>query len=152
MRELPCDIGPEQEEFEEAVCGLFEDAGYEVLDRNPSHDPFEPDITLMDEDEWVFTVLCYFTDDIEDGSVRIFPNTMGMRRWVTDHDDRPTFLVLGVGGSPISPETLYFGRFGGFPDRRFDLDAYRRMILNWMSAEFFDDAVRKEFERIFSPA
>lgn len=152
MREVPCDIGPEQEEFEEIVCALFEEAGYEVLDRNPSHDPFEPDIVLMDEDEWVLTVLCYFTDDVEDGRISIFPKTMGMRRWVTDHDDRPAFLVLGVGGRPSDPDTLYFARFDSFPDGRFELGRIRRFIMNWMRADFLDDAVRREFERIFSPS
>lgn len=76
---------------------------------------------------------------------------MGMRRWVTDHNDRPAFLVLGVGGFPTRPDKLYFDRFDSFPDGRFNFDSYRRMIMNWMSAEFLDNAIKKEFERIFGP-
>ena len=103
MREVPCDIGEPQMLFDDAVCRMFEDPDgeYEVLDRNMNNDPFEPDIVVMDSDEWVFTVLCYYIEDYPaDGFVEIYPKTFGMRKWVQDDSDRPAFLALGVGGTP----------------------------------------------------
>ena len=85
MREPPCDIGAPQEEFCEAITEMFDDPDgmYEVLDTNLSDDPFEPDIEIMDSDEWVFNVLCYYVEDSpSDGVVEIFPKTFGMRKWV----------------------------------------------------------------------
>ena len=155
MTEPPCDIGGPQEEFEEHVISLFDDpgSGYEILDTNLADDPFEPDILLMDADEWVFTVLCYYVEDIpDDGVVWIFPRTFGMRKWVTDTDERPAFLVLGVGGTPHNPEYLYFGRFYDFPESDFHMEAGRRLLMNWFRMDFIDKAIRDEFERIFSPS
>lgn len=154
MSQVPCDIGIPQEEFEDAVCSMFDDpeGDYEILDRNMSNDPFEPDLVVMDSDEWVFNVLCYYVEDSpSDGFVEIFPQTFGMRKWVTDSSDRPTFLALGVGGSPSQPEYVYFTRFFNFNDFLVNLDTLRGFIINWMRPAFFDKVVRDEFERIYSP-
>ena len=54
------DCEEKQSQFEDAVCRIFETDGtrYEILDRNMLSDPFEPDIVLMDEDEWVLSLIC----------------------------------------------------------------------------------------------
>ncbi len=58
MREVPCDIGPLQEEFCETVVSMFNDPDGEckILGTNFADDPFEPNIVVMDTDEWVFNV------------------------------------------------------------------------------------------------
>ena len=65
MREPPSDIGEPQEEFCDRIAEIFDDPDgrYEVLDRNLSDDPFEPDIEVMDSDEWAFNILCYYVED-----------------------------------------------------------------------------------------
>lgn len=154
MREPPSDIGEPQEEFCDRIAEIFDDPDgrYEVLDRNLSDDPFEPDIEVMDSDEWAFNILCYYVEDTpSDGIVEIFPRTFGMRKWVQDDSDRPSFLALGVGGTPDHPEYLYFARFFRFTDVHFILDEGRDMLINWMRPEFFDRVIRDDFERIFSP-
>ena len=154
MREVPCDIGEPQILFDDAVCRMFEDPDgeYEVLDRNMNNDPFEPDMVIMDSDEWVFTVLCYYIEDYpSDGFVEIYPKTFGMRKWVQDDSERPAFLALGVGGTPENPEELYFARFYNFGDSLVDLNDLKRFRINWMRPAFFDKVVREDFERIFSP-
>lgn len=154
MRESPCDIGKPQEDFCDEIASIFDcpDGRYEILDRNLSNDPFEPDIEVMDADEWAFNVICYYVEDSPaDGVVEIFPKTFGMRKWVQDDSERPTFLALGVGGTPSNPEYLYFARFFHFTDVHFDLDEGRGILVNWMRPEFFDKIIQDEFERIFSP-
>ena len=154
MREPPCDIGAPQEEFCEAITEMFDDPDgmYEVLDTNLSDDPFEPDIEIMDSDEWVFNVLCYYVEDSpSDGVVELFPKTFGMRKWVQDDSDRPAFLALGVGGTPRNPEYLFFARFFNFTSSEFHLDDGRGLMINWMRREFLFKVVRDEFDRIFSP-
>lgn len=155
MSRVPSDIGRPQAEFEDAVCRMLEDggSGFEVLDRNMYDDPFEPDMVLMDSDEWVFNVLCYYIEDVpDDGVAEIYPTTFGMRKWVQDDSDRPAFLALGIGGTPGAPEHLYFSRFYDFPESRFDMESARGMLLNWMRPEFFCKVIEDEFERIFSPS
>ena len=152
MRDVPTDIGSLQADFEDTVCAVLEDAGFEVLDRNPTHDPFEPDIVLMDEDEWVFNVICYFVEDAPfHGVAEIFPLTFDMRKWVQDDSDKPAFLALGIGGIPSEPEYLYFSRFFNFNDRLFDMDRNRGLLVNWLRPPFLRKVIEDEFERIFSP-
>ena len=154
MRKVPCDIGAPQEEFEDIVCGIFDDPNgdYEILDRNEAHDPFEPDLVIMDSDEWVFNVLCYFVEDYpSDGFVEIFPETFGMRKWVQDDSEKPTFLALGVGGTPSNPDCLYFTRFFHFTDSIMDLKDLRVHMISWLRYDFLDKVVRDNFELIYSP-
>ena len=154
MRESPCDIGKPQEDFCDEIASIFDclDGRYEILDRNLSNDPFEPDIEVMDADEWAFNVICYYVEDSPaDGVVEIFPKTFGMRKWVQDDSERPAFLALGVGGSPENPEELYFARFFNFGDSLMDLNDLKRFRINWMRPAFFDKVVREDFERIYSP-
>ncbi len=150
MRDVPSDVGDAQAAFIEAVVRVLGEA-YEIIDTNPFNDPFEPDIILMDEDEWVFRILCYYDEEPEDGSVCIFPRTFDMRKWVVDTSDEPTFLVLGAGESPDDPEYLFFSRFFNFPSRDFDIESGKRHLLNWMRSAFFRAAIDAEFERIYSP-
>lgn len=154
MDGVPCDIYRPQSEFADAVRSMFDDPDgpYEILDTNEVDDPFEPDITVMDQDEWVFTVLCYYIEDYpSDGRVELYPRTFGMRKWVEDSEDRPAFLALGVGGSPERPEELYFARFYNFGSQHLDLGDIREHMINWMRPDFFDKVVRDEFDRIYSP-
>ena len=98
MRESPCDIGKPQEDFCDEIASIFDcpDGRYEILDRNLSNDPFEPDIEVMDADEWAFNVICYYVEDSPaDGVVEIFPKTFGMRKWVrTIQRGRPFSLSV----------------------------------------------------------
>ncbi len=154
MRTVPSDIGEPQREFCDAIAAIFDDpdGNYEVLDRNPYDDPFEPDIEVMDSDEWAFNIVCYYVEESpSDGMVEIFPKTFGMRKWVQDDSDRPCFLALGIGGTPGNPEYLYFARFFHFTDGSFCQEDGRGMLINWMRPEFFDKVITAEFERIFSP-
>ena len=154
MREPPCDIGAPQEEFCEAITEMFDDPDgmYEVLDTNLSDDPFEPDIEVMDSDEWVFNVLCYYVEDSpSDGVVEIFPKTFGMRKWVQDDSEKPAFLALGVGGTPSNPDCLYFTRFFNFTDSIMDLKDLRVHMISWLRYDFLDKVVRDNFELIYSP-
>ena len=74
------DIGELQAQFEDAVCRLFESSDdFEILDRNMVSDPFEPDILLMDADEWVFRVVCWYQREVNEGCVNIYPRTFGMK-------------------------------------------------------------------------
>ena len=155
MDDVPTDIGEPQEIFQDAIRDIFDDpdGNYEVLDTNLSDDPFEPDITVMDADEWVFTVLCYYIEEVPShGVLEIFPKTFGMRKWVEDSTERPAFLALGVGGTPTNPEVLYFSRFYNFPDRIFEMERNKDLMINWMRPEFFDKVIRDEFDRIYSPS
>ena len=155
MDDMPTDIGESQEIFQDAVRDIFDDpdGNYEVLDTNLSDDPFEPDIVVMDSDEWVFTVLCYYIEDVpSNGVLEIFPTTFGMRKWVEDSTERPAFLALGVGGTPTNPEVLYFSRFYNFPDSIFEMERNKELLINWMRPEFFDRVIRDEFDRIYSPS
>lgn len=104
----------------------------------------------MDRDEWVFRIVCYFTDYDEDGVVEIFPRTFPMRKWVTDHDDLPTYMALGVAGTPQHPESLFFSRFFNFGSRRMKLPELRPYMINVFRIDFFSDVIDKDFERIFS--
>lgn len=154
MRKVPCDIGELQAEFDDAVCSMFEDetCGFEVLDRNMSDDPFEPDIVVMDEDEWAFNILCYYIEDLpSDGIAVVYPTTFGMRKWVQDDSDKPAFLALGIGGTPRRPEYLYFARFFNFSSPYFHMDSGKDLLLNWMRPPFFHKVIRDEFDRLFSP-
>ena len=147
----PCDCGEPQAEFEDAVCAVLESDGspYEILDRNYTSDPFEPDIVLMNEDEWVFRMVCYYTQE-EDGQVDIFPRTFPMRKWVTDHDDLPTYFVLGVNGTPQHPEYLYLCRFFEIASRYTKLESLRPYLVNCFRPEFFSNFIEKDLDRIFS--
>ena len=71
MREPPSDIGEPQEEFCDRIAEIFDDPDgrYEVLDRNLSDDPFEPDIEVMDSDEWAFNILCYYVEDTTSSAI-----------------------------------------------------------------------------------
>lgn len=154
MMKVPTDIGPIQEEFEDMVCGFFDDPDgeYEILDRNIYHDPFEPDIEVMDSDEWVFSILCYYEEEYPtDGVVEIFPKTFGMRKWVTDTQERPAFLAMGVGGTPSNPDLVYFARFYNFNDRFFLISEGKELQVNWLKPEFFHKVIREEMDRLFSP-
>lgn len=155
MREVPCDIGEPQAEFEDAVCSILADpeGRYEVLDRNLSSDPFEPDIVMMDDDEWVFRIVCYYVEEVPcDGMVEIFPKTFGMRKWVRDADDEPTYLVLGVGGTPRTPEMVFFTRFFNFPSKTFDVSSKSEYRINWMRMDFMERVIDEDFERMYSPS
>lgn len=142
-----------QEGFIDLVCSLFEseEGLYEVVDRNDV-DPFEPDLRILDRDEWAFNVLCYHTDDIIHDGVLIFPKTFDKRKWVLDRDDDPTFLALGVGGTPSRPEHFYFTRFMNVTDTFTRLSRLTEYELTVLSFRFLDHAVEREFERIFSPS
>ena len=134
------------------MCRVFEspDSPYEILDRNYSSDPFEPDIVLMDADEWVFRIVCYYTGYVDDGAVDIWPHTFPMRKWVTDHDELPTFFVLGVEGTPQHPEEMYFTRFFNINKKCIKLTELRDYTLNVFRIDMFRDVIEKDFERIFS--
>ena len=152
--EPPTDIGEPQAEFEDAVCRRFESdgSGFEVLDRNMSSDPFEPDLVVMDSDEWVFRIVCYYIEDPpSDGTVVLFPRTFGMRKWVTDSDETPTFLVFGIGGTPQNPEMLFFGRFFEFPDQVVDLKNKMQHLVSCFRIDLLGSVVERELERIYSP-
>ena len=154
MREPPSDIGEPQEEFCDRIAEIFDDPDgrYEVLDRNLSDDPFEPDIEVMDSDEWAFNILCYYVEDTpSDGIVEIFPRTFGMRKWVQDDSEKPAFLALGVGGTPSNPDCLYFTRFFHFTDSIMDLKNLRVHMISWLKYDFLDKVVRDNFELIYSP-
>ena len=150
----PCDCGELQAQFEDSVCRVFESEGsrFEILDRNMISDPFEPDITLMDEDEWVFNLVCHYIEEVPDnGDLLIFPKTFGMRKWVPDSDDRPTFLVLGVGGTPRDPEMLFFTRFFNVHSVSMNISSLMEYSLNCFRLDFFDPIIMKDFERMYSP-
>lgn len=151
---VPCDIREPQSQFDDAVCRMFDDpeGDYEILDRNMFNDPFEADIRLMDRDEWVFQVLCFYVEERpSDDVIEIYPTTFGMRKWVRDNDENPTFLALGVGGTPQHPELLYFSRFFNFPRMRFDLKEGMGLSINWMRSDFFDKVIKDDFQRMYSP-
>ncbi len=151
MREAPTDFREPQDEFDDAVCRIFDSSDrYEILDRNLTNDPFEPDIVVMDEDEWVFNIVCYFVDEDEDNMV-LYPKTFDMRKWVRDSDDEPTFLALGVGGTPQSPDRVYFTRFFNFNTRDVDLSKKSMYLVNWFRLEFMEKVVIDDFERIYGP-
>lgn len=150
---IPCDCGELQAQFEDAVCRVFESEGsrFEVLDRNMISDPFEPDIVLMDDDEWVMRLVCYYCEDYEGDSLSIFPKTFGMRKWVVDSDETPTFFILGVGGIPSRPESLFFCRFFEINSDVMQIDVLRRFSVNLLRIDFLDDLITKDFERMYSP-
>ncbi len=141
----------EQDSFIDAVCEALDVWPFEVIDRNLSHDPFEPDLTVMDQDEWVFTVVCQWTYD-DSGRIPLFPGTFRMRKWIQDDDERPLYLALGLGGTPERPDTMCFFRF------------YRCLWEEWPAEEIGDVRVRrlcpeslryaieKDFERMYSPS
>ncbi|MBQ8179965.1 MAG: hypothetical protein IJ026_05985 [Candidatus Methanomethylophilaceae archaeon] len=150
----PTDCGEPQAQFEDRVCSMFEADGgmFEVLDRNMSSDPFEPDIILMDADGWVLNILCYYVEELPaDGRITLFPRTFGMRKWVEDSQERPAFLVLGVGGTTSSPEEVYFSRFFNFPSKDVDLSDMVGFRLNWFDYRFLERIITDDFERMYSP-
>lgn len=150
--DVPNDIGEPQAQFEDAVCRLFESSeDYEILERNMYSDPFEPDIQLMDADEWVFRVVCWYQSEDDEGFVNIYPKTFGMRKWVTDHDDLPTFFLMGVGGTPSNPERFHLTRFFNIPHQYMDLSKMEDSALSMFDIRFVKHAIDRDFERIFSP-
>lgn len=138
--------------FIDLVCSLFEseEGMYEVVDRN-DHDPFEPDLRILDRDEWAFNVICYHTDDMVHDGVLIFPDTFAQRKWVLDRDDDPTFLALGVGGTELRPERFFLTRFMNVADTFTTLARLTEFEMSVVSFRFLHHAVEREFERIYSP-
>ena len=150
--DVPNDIGELQAQFEDAVCRMFESSDdFEILERNMVSDPFEPDILLMDADEWVFRVVCWYQREVDEGCVNIYPRTFGMRKWVTDHDDLPTFFMMGVGGTPQKPEGFYLTRFFNVNSSCMDLKKFKDAFLTMFRIDFVKNAIDKDFIRIFSP-
>lgn len=149
----PCDCGELQAQFEDAVCRVFESEGsrFEILDRNMISDPFEPDIVLMDDDEWILRLVCYYIEEIDGDNLHIFPKTFDMRKWVVDSDESPTFFILGVGGTPSHPEMLFFCRFFEINSDSMHIDVLRHFSLNLLRIDFLDDVITKDFERMYSP-
>ena len=74
-----------------------------------------------------------------------------MRKWVPDSDDRPTFLVLGVGGTPRDPEMLFFTRFFNVHSVSMNISSLMEYSLNCFRLDFFDPIIMKDFERMYSP-
>lgn len=152
MRDPPTDIGELQAEFEDSVCRLIESSDkYEILDRNISSDPFEPDISVMTEDEWVFRIVCWYQSEDDDGYVDIYPHTFNMRKWVTDHDEDPTFFIMGLGGSPQHPENLYITRFYNIYDSHMDLSDLEMFEVTLFRFDFIYHEINRELCRVFSP-
>lgn len=152
MRDVPSDIGELQAEFDDSVCRLIEASDkYEVLDRNMSDDPFEPDIVVMTEDEWIFRMVCWYQSEEDDGFVNIYPRTFGMRKWVTDHDDEPTFFIMGLGGTPQHPEKFFLTRFDKIYDSFIEIDYLKKFELTLFRFDFIYNEVNHELCRVFSP-
>lgn len=149
------DCEEKQSQFEDAVCRIFETDGtrYEILDRNMLSDPFEPDIVLMDEDEWVLSLICSYFDDFSDeGYLRLFPDTFSKRKWVVDSDDSPVYILIGVGGSPSCPEHIFFTRFFNINSINISKDRLLEYSVNCFNLAFLDHEIMKDFERIYSPS
>ncbi|MBR2092884.1 MAG: hypothetical protein IJ904_02400 [Candidatus Methanomethylophilaceae archaeon] len=141
----------QQDLFIDAVSEALDVWPFEVINRNEIHDPFEPDLTVMDQDEWVFTVVCQWCESAED-QIRFFPGTFDMRKWIQDDDERPLYFALGVGGTPENPDIMCFSRFfiyarDEWPVGRLDETRIRRLC-----PESIRKAVEKDFERMYSPS
>ena len=150
--DFPTDIGEPQAEFEDAVCRLIESSDvFEIIERNMISDPFEPDAILMNEDEWTFRIVCWYQADDDEGFADIYPKTFGMRKWVTDHDEEPTYFLMGIGGTPQMPDHFYITRFFNIDETHMSLarlDAYRQSVFRF---DFIYYYINRDLCRIFSP-
>lgn len=140
-----------QDAFADAVREALDEWPFEVIDRNPAHDPFEPDLTVMDQDEWVFTVVCQWCERPA-GSVLFFPGTFRMRKWIQDDDERPLYFALGVGGSPEDPEILCFSRFFMYAREEWPIGRLDETRVRRLCPQSLRHVVERDFERMYSPS
>ena len=141
-------------EFKDVLHDILdsENCIFEILDVNEVSDPFETDFRLMNPDEWGFNLICHYSEIcLDDGLISIFPSTFHMRKWISDVDEDPTFIAIGVGGTPASPEHFFLTRFYNINSqfmRLKDLEQYRQSCFR---LDFIEHVIDSELIRIYSP-
>ena len=140
----------QQDAFAGSVRLALDQWPFEVIDDNPLHDPFEPDLVAIDQDEWVFTVVCQWIEDAGDG-LEFFPGTFRKRKWIQDDDERPLYFALGVGGTPEDPEIMCFSRFFLYAREEWPASRLNETRVRRLCHSSLRQVVERDFERMYSP-